>query len=219
MELTFNYHDERVMALCNEDQVLKKIILLLGDISLSLETNHFKSLVMSIVGQQLSSKVAAVIRQRVADLIPTFSPEAVNALDIEELRSAGISYTKVSYIKDLCKKILQNQLDFKKMKALDDAEVIRSLTAVKGIGRWTAEMFLIFSLGRLDVLSLGDAGLQRAAKWLYQLEDRPNHDYLSQYSDGWAPLRSVVSLYLWSAIDNGLVDSGKSVDEIMNAFS
>jgi DNA-3-methyladenine glycosylase II len=151
-------------------------------------------------------------------LCPEFTPEHVKQIPVEHLREAGVSRPKIAYIHDLCAKIESNELDFDGIHQLDNQEIIKKLTSVKGIGKWTAEMFLIFSLGRTDVLSLADVGLQRAAKWLYSgmPVDAPDK-YLEQYGPKWHPYESIVSLYLWEAVDRGYVDSGKSIDELYDA--
>ena len=117
---------------------------------------------------------------------------------------------------DLAGKVKEGRIAFETFEAMDNRQIIDILTRVKGIGKWTAEMFLIFSLGRPNVLSLGDFGLKRAVKWLYQMEDRADGKYLEQHAEKWDPYQSVVSLHLWKAIDLGFVDSGKSPEELLH---
>jgi DNA-3-methyladenine glycosylase II len=204
--ITVNLGDETVQFLRSADERLGVLIDKIGSVSYSINDNHFERLAMSIIGQQLSPKAAGTIAGRVRELCPEFTPSAISQVSTENLRTAGLSGAKVSYIRDLCEKITENQLPFHLFDQFDNDAVIQALTSVKGIGKWTSEMFLIFSLGRTDVLSFGDAGLQRAAKWLYAI-DRPDGKYLEQYGHKWAPYRSIASLYLWEAIDSGLIQS------------
>ena len=108
--------------------------------------------------------------------------------------------------------MITGEVTLDNLQDLDNTELLKQLTSVKGIGAWTAEMFLIFTLGRPDVMSIGDAGLQRAAKWLHTLADRKDGNYLGEIAPNWAPYRSFASLYLWRAIDMGYVDSGLQVE-------
>ncbi|WP_276351380.1 DNA-3-methyladenine glycosylase family protein [Cohnella caldifontis] len=176
-----------------------------GELTIRLTADPFESLAMSIVGQQLSVKAAAVIRGRVRALVPAIAPEALLALDEETLRGAGLSRAKVASIRDLSAKALSRELDLERLDGMENEEIIRMVSAVRGIGRWTAEMFLLFSLGRPDVLSVGDFGLQRAAKWLYAMEERPDKKYLEQHAHKWTPYRSAASFYLWESINRDII--------------
>ncbi|WP_257784546.1 DNA-3-methyladenine glycosylase family protein [Paenibacillus yonginensis] len=166
------------------------------------------------MSQQISVKAAATIRERVRQLAGAFTPQALHALEDESLRGAGLSASKTAYLRDLSSKVLSGELDFAAFPQMDDEQVIAALTSVKGIGRWTAEMFLMFVLGRENVISFGDAGLQRAALWLYGLEPRQDKKYLQQVAHLWPSYGSYVCLYLWEAINQGLVDSGQTLDEL-----
>ncbi|RTE08691.1 DNA-3-methyladenine glycosylase family protein [Paenibacillus whitsoniae] len=204
-----------ILALSQADPKLGRLIQLLGDITLTPSFRPYESLVLSIISQQLSAKAALTIKNRVNALIPEIAPEHVLATDEEAIRQCGVSYPKIRYIRDLSAKVLSGDVALDQLEALDSAELLKQLTAVKGIGVWTAEMFLIFTLGRPDVLSIGDAGLQRAARWLHALPERADRNYLAVAAEagaGWAPYRSYASLYLWRAIDTGLVDTGLPVE-------
>jgi DNA-3-methyladenine glycosylase II len=203
--LHFGLNDTPIQTLCEADARLAVLIRRIGDVTLPLADKPFESLAMSIIGQQLSPKAAGTIKSRVRALLPDFTPETVLHAETELFRSAGVSGPKTAYIKDLSAKVLTGDLQFDGLDKHDEETIVELLTRVKGIGRWTAEMFLIFSLGKLDVMSTGDAGLQRSAKWLFQMEDRPDRKYLEQHAPRWAPYRSVASLYLWEAIDSGLI--------------
>lgn len=203
-----------VKAIMKKDKTLGKLIKLIGDLEVPLREDYFTSLVRAIVGQQLSVKAAATINDRVYTLCGEVTPGRILELSEEELRGAGLSTSKVTYIKDLASKVIGGELQLDQMDSFTDGEIIESLTAVKGIGRWTAEMFLIFSLGRPDVFSVGDLGLKRAIKWLYQLEEAPL-PYLKECGTKWSPNGTIASLYLWEAINIGYVDGYKSMAEVI----
>ncbi|MDD9270678.1 DNA-3-methyladenine glycosylase family protein [Paenibacillus sp. GCM10023248] len=169
---------------------------------------------MSIISQQLSAKAAATIKARVKLAVPEFTPEQVLAVDEAAIRQCGVSFPKIRYIRDLSSKVIAGELRLDNLRELDNEELLRQLTGVKGIGVWTAEMFMIFALGRADVMSVGDAGLQRAARWLHQLDERKDGNYLGQIAPAWAPYRSFASLYLWQAVDQGFVDSGLPIEQL-----
>jgi len=161
------------------------------------EFSPFATLVTSIIGQQLSMKVADTIERRVLALVTgEFTPQAVAALVPEKLRQAGLSSAKVRYILELAKRASDGRLDLNALPQMDDETVITTLVELPGIGRWTAEMFLIFSLARPDVLSPGDAGLQRAVRQLFG-EDAT----LQQVGPRWRPFCSVACWYLWRSLD------------------
>ncbi len=169
------------------------------------ETNHFRSLVRAIISQQISGKAAASILKRFAELAPGKEfprPEDVARMPAKELRAVGLSGQKVGYLKDLSRNIVEGRLDFRTFVDVSDEEVIVELTKVKGIGRWTAEMFLMFSLGRPDVFSCGDLGLQNAVKKLYRLKSHPTQKQLEKISSAWKPYRTLASRYLWASADN-----------------
>ena len=213
--LHFSVNDQAIKELIQADEILTGLIGLIGDISIPLKANYFQSLVQSIIGQQLSAKAANTIHQRFLNLAEDFSPESILRIDPELMRSAGLSRAKVQYIQDLCSKIISDDIQLHDMDQLEDEQIVRMLKKVKGIGPWTSEMFLIFSVGRVNVLSIGDAGLQRAVKWLFEMEDRPDGKYLEQHAERWNPYRTIASLYLWKAIDQGYVDSGRSIGELI----
>lgn len=177
-----------------------------GDCQLRPHGDHYAELVSSIVSQQLSVKAAASIWQRVLVLSggnpPT--PQQLAAISPESLRSCGLSRPKVTYVKDLARHILDGKLDMQHIAALPNQEVIAQLTAVKGIGEWSAHMFLIFSLGRLDILPVGDLGIRKAAKQVYGLRQLPDTRQLIKLAkqNGWHPYETVASWYLWEFLDN-----------------
>jgi DNA-3-methyladenine glycosylase II len=170
--------------------------------------NHFKSLVRSIVNQQLSGKAADTIFKRFEALFAAGSkrkkfptPEEVLKMPTAKLRKVGLSKMKVGFLKDLSRKILDGTVDFRAMKKWSDEEVIDHLVQVKGIGRWTAEMFLMFSLGRDDVFSYGDLALRKAMQRLYKLRANPTPKQAEKISATWSPYRSLASRYLWRSLE------------------
>jgi DNA-3-methyladenine glycosylase II len=187
------------------DPVLAGVIERVGPIELTLEPDLWWALVDAIASQQLSVKAAATIVGRVErlgteELRP--SPEAMLAIPDEALRGAGLSRAKVAYVKDLAAKWLDGTLEPDRFATLDDEEIIAHLTQVKGIGRWTAEMVLIFTLGRPDVLPVDDLGLRVAVQRAYGLEERPAREPLTRIAEPWRPYRSLATRYLWKSLNN-----------------
>jgi DNA-3-methyladenine glycosylase II len=164
----------------------------------------FHMLTNSIISQQLSTQAAAAIKQRLTVLVPApFAPEKFLQLSSEQLRMAGLSQAKARYIAALAARVCEGRLVFDDIIGQDDEKVIVALSECPGIGRWTAEMFLIFGLKRLDVLSLGDAGLQRATRLLYGTRRR-SKNLLPRIAEAWRPYRSVASWYLWKSLERNV---------------
>jgi len=185
-----------------QDRKLARIIEKVGKYNIPITKNPYESLVEAIITQQLSGKAADSISTRFREIYGKF-PKPVEVLKTSDakLRKAGLSYMKVSYIKDLSRRIESKELRLDYMKNLSDEKVVAQLTEVKGIGRWTAEMFLIFSLGRLDVLPVGDLGLKRGIQKMYSLDDLPEKDQIEQIAEKWRPYRTVATWYLWRGIN------------------
>jgi DNA-3-methyladenine glycosylase II len=164
----------------------------------------YGALVRSIVGQQLSTKAASTIYGRVLELFGghTPTPAELLAADPEQVRGAGLSRPKVAYLRSLAEHVQSGELELERLSELPDDEVSAQLTAVKGLGQWTADMFLIFHLGRPDVLPVGDLGVRRAAERAYGLPGLPDPAELTQIAEPWRPNRSLASLYLWRSLDN-----------------
>jgi DNA-3-methyladenine glycosylase II len=164
----------------------------------------YQALARAIVGQQLSTKAAASIWGRVTELFcgETPSPGQLMAVDGEKLREAGLSWAKVGFLKDLAERVDDGRLDLERLTELSDEDVIAELIAIKGVGRWTAEMFLIFHLGRPDVVSMGDLGIRRAVKVAYGMDELPDLTRMERISEPWRPHRTLACLYLWRSLDN-----------------
>lgn len=163
----------------------------------------YGSLVRTIVGQQLSTKAARSIYGRLTALFdgrpPT--PKELLSTDEELLRACGLSRPKVRYLRDLADRVISGELDLRALHDLPDDEVIEQITAVKGLGRWSADMFLMFHLGRKDVLPVGDLGVRRAAERAYELPELPDAETLQDLARPWAPHRTLASFYLWESLD------------------
>jgi DNA-3-methyladenine glycosylase II len=167
----------------------------------------YGALVRSIVGQQLSTKAARTIYERLIALFGgrTPTPAELLAADPQEIRAAGLSRPKVGYLRSLAEHVRSGELELERLTELPDEEVSAQLTAVKGLGQWTADMFLIFHLGRPDVLPVGDLGVRRAVERAYGLPDLPDAGALTEIAEPWRPNRSLASLYLWRSLDNAPV--------------
>lgn len=162
----------------------------------------YGALLRAIVGQQLSTKAARTIYLRVLDLFDgqTPTPEQLLEAREEDLRGAGLSGRKTEYIRDLASHVLAGELELDRLGELGDEEVIEEIVAVRGLGRWTAEMFLIFHLQRPDVLSGGDLGIRKAIQIEYGLEEMPPPKQVIEIGEPWRPHRSLASLYLWESL-------------------
>lgn len=199
-------HRAKIVHLKKSDPILKMVIegIKLKQLA-SDRGNYFEALVEAIVSQQLSVKAADTIFQRFAALTPGKkfpTPQQVLKLPAAKMRRAGLSKMKVSFIKDLAKKVLDKTVNLKEIDSWTDEEVMEHLVKVKGIGPWTAEMFLIFSLGRDDVFSYGDLGLRNAIRNIYRLKKHPTLAQAKKITDAWRPHRSLGSRYLWASLRN-----------------
>ena len=166
---------------------------------------HYSALVRSIVGQQLSVRAARAIHARLLEYFggsePT--PDEILAADPEAMRAAaGLSRAKVAFLRSLAEHVLDGSLELGKLEALSDEEIVAELTAVKGIGEWSAHMFLMFQLGRPDVLAVGDLGIRRAAERAYGLPDLPSAAELRELAEPWRPHRTAACVLLWHSLDN-----------------
>lgn len=191
--------------LARRDPILRDLMRRHGPCGLadSQHTDPFQALVHAIISQQLSTKAAATIAARVDALLDGLPmPARVAAVSDAQLRSAGLSGQKVSYLRDLCARIADGSLPLDALDRMPDDEVIAALTRVKGIGRWTAEMFLMFRLHRPDVLPVGDLGIVKAVQRAYRLRTLPSPTRLLRLGESWRPYRSVACWYLWASLDN-----------------
>lgn len=204
---------EALGALSKSDRFMRRLIKDHGELDTEKRrrgrpADAYGALLRSIVGQQLSTKAAATIHGRVLELFdgrdPT--PEELLEIDVADLRSCGLSGRKVSYVQDLARHVLSGELELDRLDDLADAEVIEEIVAVRGLGRWTAEMFLIFHLERPDVFSGGDLGLRRAIQLSRGLEEMPSPAEAIEIAERWSPNRSLASIYLWESLAANPVD-------------
>jgi DNA-3-methyladenine glycosylase II len=194
-----------VRHLKRADPVLAKLIARVGPCRFAPITtgSHFHFIVRAIVYQQLSTKAAATIHRRFLELFdgPQPAPHAVAAVPDAKLRAAGLSRQKLSYIKDLGRKVDAGEVRLDHVEALDDGAAIAELTKVKGIGVWSAQMFLIFRLGRADVLPVGDLGIQKGIQLAYGLRALPSPKRVLKIGKPWSPYATIASWYLWRSLD------------------
>jgi len=201
-KLTYHHDSKEVQALIQKDPMLKPLFERKHQIDVHINDDYFVSLVGTITAQQLSSKVATVIYNRLDNLCQNqITPQKIADFHEDELRSIGLSYQKIKYLKSLAEHMILGKVEFTDINDKSNEEIILMLTQIKGIGVWSAQMFLMFSLGREDVFSVLDLGLRNAVKRLYQKDDL-THDQIEKMSEQWSPYRSIVSHYLWHAWDN-----------------
>jgi DNA-3-methyladenine glycosylase II len=198
-------------ALIEADPVLGALIAEIGPLSVAERERRrsvarpqdaFGALVRTIVGQQLSTRAARTIHARLLDVFggKTPTPPELAAASEKDLRAAGLSGRKVTYLRDLATHVLDGALELDRLTELSDEAVIEEIVAVRGLGRWSAEMFLIFHLARPDVISGGDLGIRRAIQLAYGLDAMPTPDEVVERAERWRPHRSLASLYLWESL-------------------
>jgi len=195
--LTDRIKNDATLHLSQSDRIMAQLITAHGACRIGARRRDpFDILATSIISQQLSVKAADTIEKRVRALVSSFEPQSVLTISHEALRGAGLSNGKAKYIHALATHVVDGRLDFERLKKSHDEEVIEALTEVPGIGRWTAEMFLIFGLKRADVLAVGDVALQRAVRNLYG-----SRKTLENAGRKWRPYASVASWYLWRSLE------------------
>lgn len=209
MQQTANNSTLRTAAkhLAKNDAVLAPVIERFGISTITPHTDYYHQLINRIIGQQLSVKAARSIRTRFYTLfggneLP--SPQDILNKSVEVLRTAGLSNAKARYVQDLALHVLEGRLKFDKIDDLSNDEVVKMLTDVKGVGEWTAHMFLMFSMGRLDVLPVDDLGIKNGIQKLYGLSQPPTPDKIREIAKQhyWHPYESVASWYIWQSLDN-----------------
>jgi DNA-3-methyladenine glycosylase II len=201
--------DEALEHLSKADDVMAKLIEEHGPLDLEKRTatrpaDAYGALLRSIVGQQLSVKAARTIYERLLEMFggTTPTPEELLAAHPDAMRAAGLSWAKVKYVRSLAEHVRDGELQLGSLDEMSDDEAIAELTAVKGLGEWTAHMFLMFHLRRPDVLPVGDQGIRRAVRVEYRLRKLPDPKRLEKIAKPWRPYRTLACLYLWSSLDN-----------------
>jgi DNA-3-methyladenine glycosylase II len=199
-------------ALAAADPVMAGLIERMGPMSVAerrrrrgqVPDDAYGALLRAVIGQQLSTKAARTIYGRVVDLFDGKVPSPERLLEVDEtaLRGAGLSGRKVEYLRDLAAHVVSGELELGRLDELSDDEVIEEVTAVRGLGRWTAEMFLMFHLDRPDIVSGGDLGIRRAIQIEYGLDEMPTPDEVVERAEAWRPHRTLACIYLWESLAN-----------------
>lgn len=201
--LYFKYGEKEISYLKNKDEKLAEVIEKVGLIERETDPEIFSALVHHIVGQQISTKAQATIWERMKNSLGAVTPETILNVSIEEIRSFGISIRKVEYIKDFAEKVHTGEFDIEAAEKMEDDELIKYLTALKGVGVWTAEMILLFCLQRPNVFSFDDLAIQRGLRMVYH-HRKIDRKLFEKYRRRFSPYCSVASLYLW-AVSNGAI--------------
>ncbi len=185
-----------------KDPKLAKIMKLVGEYQIRTSRNYYESLVEAIITQQLAGSAAKAISNRFRSLYGKSFPKPIDVINTSDskLRKTGLSRMKIEYIKELSKAIESKKLKMRSLSKLSDEEIVEQLTQIKGIGRWTAEMFLIFSLGRMDVLPVGDLGLRKGVQLLNSSSELPNAAEIEELAEKWRPYRTVATWYIWKSL-------------------
>jgi DNA-3-methyladenine glycosylase II len=199
----------KAIATLREDPVMAALIddhsaLVRADLRRERAGDAYGALLRSIVGQQLSTKAASTIYGRMLELFGGHAPTPRQLLeaDPDAIRAAGLSRPKIAYLRDLAQHVEEGTLELERLPELPDEEVTAQLTAIKGLGQWTADMFLMFHLGRPDILPVGDQGIRRAVQVQYRMRKLPDPKRLERVARPWRPYRTLACLYLWSSLDN-----------------
>ena len=192
------YTDRQLEYIKEKDEKLARVIDRAGRLTRRINPDLYSALVDSIIGQQISTAAHNSIRDRAREKFGLWQADKVAEIPDEELKSVGLSWRKVEYIKGITQAVVSGKLDINGLKDKDDEEVIKRLTELKGVGRWTAEMMLTFSLARPDIISFGDLGIRRGIMKVYGLEELSEEEF-HRLTDKFAPYRSVAALYFWHA--------------------
>lgn len=204
--------ESALVHLRKKDPVLKTLIRRVGPCALRLRRDRFQTLVRSILSQQISVHAARAIRERLERLVAPapLEPENLAGLSPQQLRAAGISTQKAAYLLSLAQTVRNGELRLNTIGRLPDEAVIEQLIQVKGIGVWTAQMFLIFSLGRPDVLPCDDLGIRQAIRQLYNLAELPDKKVSTRIAEPWRPYASIASWYCWRSLELAKADAAKT---------
>ena len=192
---------DNAIAFLRQDPALAGVIDMVGEFKLKKRNHHFAVLVESIISQQLATSAADAIFKRFKGLYPKF-PTALEVLATRKskLRTVGLSGMKIEYLKNLAKHVEEGKLNMRAISRMSDEDVIDHLTQVRGIGRWTAEMFLIFSLGRQDIFPVGDFGLRKGVQVLFSLPEIPKPQEVEKLGQDWKPYRTIATWYIWKSL-------------------
>lgn len=192
----FKYGKKETKYLKQQDPILGKAIDEIGMVYREINSNIFEALVSSIISQQISTKAAITVKARLVKLLGQISPEKINSVSIDDIQKCGMSMRKADYIKGIADAALSGTIDFDSLHKLSDIDVTKKLTSLRGVGQWTAEMLLIHSLERPDIVSYKDLGIRRGIMKLYELEELPKKQF-QVYKKRYSPYGTVASIYLW----------------------
>lgn len=201
----FTYSQQELDYLKSKDKTLGKIIEKIGLVQREVQPDLFSAVVFSIIGQQISTKAHLTIWQRFKQNLGTVDAFTINQQTCEQLQALGISYRKVSYIKDFAAKVVSGEFSVEKIQELEDKEAIEALITLKGIGVWTAEMILLFCLQRKDILSFDDLAIQRGLRMIYRHRKLTKEQFL-RYKKRYSPYGSVASLYIWAVAGGAIAE-------------
>ena len=176
---------------------MRMLIELVGKIDRDYIPNPFITLINSIIFQQVAYKAAITIWNRFEDLVKDITPEKVLSISHDSLRKCGLSGTKINYIQSISQAVINRDIELENIDKLGNEEIIKNLIKIKGIGEWTAEMFLIFSLNRKDILSYKDLGIRKGIQWLYHMNNEPTKDEFARLKEKYSPYNTVAAFYLW----------------------
>lgn len=208
--ITLNQDSKSILYLTKKDKKLKQVFDLIGPVSYQLYSDSYAFLVETIIGQMLSNKVADVLCGRLKNRCAgAITPDVIQKLPSKELRSLGVSNAKAKYIQNLTEAVCNGALDLTKLNAMSDDEVLKALTAIHGIGNWSAKMFLIFVLGREDVLPYEDGAFLQAYSWLYKTDQVKKAD-IENKCKKWKPYSSIAARYLYRLLDEGYTSASLS---------
>ena len=192
----YKYGKKEIDYLKDRDLRLGLAIEKIGMIKREVNPDLFSALISSIIGQQISTKAASTVESRLIEIVGEITPESIYNLEREDIQKCGMSNRKAGYIKGIAELVLSDTMDFNSLYDLDDEEFIRELTKIKGVGEWTAEMLLIHSLQRQDVLSYKDLGIRRGIERLYGIEELSKEEF-KKFQNIYSPYGTVASIYLW----------------------
>jgi DNA-3-methyladenine glycosylase II len=199
-----SYNIDAIQYLCKVDSNLEKIIKIVGKYSINIRNDPFQSLVESIIYQQLAGRAANAIYNRFINYYNNkqITPTRILNSPNDNLKKVGLSNRKIDYLKNLASHVYDGRINLEELPKMNDEEIINKLVNVKGIGRWTSEMFLIFSLGRQDILPVTDLGVRKAIQKVYSLPELPRPNTMMEIAKPWRPYRSIATWYLWKSLSN-----------------
>lgn len=188
---------KEIEHLKSADNKMKMLIDLVGNIDRDYIPNPFIALINSIIFQQIAYKSAITIWNRFKDAVKEITPENILSINHDSLKKCGLSRTKINYIQNISQAVINRDIALENINKMSNEEIIKSLIKIKGIGEWTAEMFLIFSLNRKDILSYKDLGVRKGIQWLYNMNNEPTKDEFARLKEKYSPFNSVAAFYLW----------------------